>query len=145
MSKPSPRANVPKNNEVIRRRVHTPHERQSHVENDPDHGHEDDYAEPTYAQNKTSSDEFRSNLDGSSFGNAPCRSRLRPDLRLFVLHAAGGHERQSHSGDSNKRLHDLPRWENLSGHFLRLSESHSFCGGEKEETPLGARPGARLP
>jgi len=49
MSKPSPRANVPKNNEVIRRRVHTPHERQSHVENDPDHGHEDDYAEPTYA------------------------------------------------------------------------------------------------
>jgi len=92
--------------------------------------------------NKTSSDEFRSNLDGSSFGNAPCRSRLRPDLRLFVLHAAGGHERQSHSGDSNKRLHDLPRWENLSGHFLRLSESHSFCGGEKEEAPLGARPGS---
>ena len=94
--------------------------------------------------NKTSSGEFRSNLDGSSFGKAPCRSRLRPDLRLFVLHAAGGHERQSHGGDSNKRLHDLPRWENLSGHFLRLSESHSFRG-DQEEAPLRRRPVAGLP
>ena len=32
MGKPSPRSNVPKNNEVIRWRVQTPHERQSHVE-----------------------------------------------------------------------------------------------------------------
>ena len=85
--------------------------------------------------NKTSSGEFRSNLDESSFGRAPCRSRLRPDLRLFVLHAAGGHERQSHSGDNNKQLHDFPRWENLPGHFLRLSESHSVLRGRKRRSP----------
>ena len=95
--------------------------------------------------NKTSSGEFRSNLDELSFGRAPCRSRLRPDLRLFVLHAAGGHERQSHSGDNNKQLHDFPRWENLPGHFLRLSELHSVLRGRKRRSPAQGRPRARLP
>jgi hypothetical protein len=42
-----------------------------------------------------------------------------------MLHAAGSHERQSHSSDESKRLHDLPRWENLSAHFLTLSESQA--------------------
>ncbi len=77
--------------------------------------------------NRTSFGRFcRSYLNGSGFGHASGCSRLRPDPRLFMLHAAGGHERQSHSGDNNKRLHDLPRWENLSGHFLTLSESGAF-------------------
>ena len=76
-------------------------------------------------------------LDKSRFGHASGGSRLRTDLRLFMLHAAGGHDRQSHSGDNNERLHAFPRWENLSGHFLRLSESHSFCGGEKKKPRSG--------
>jgi hypothetical protein len=45
-------------------------------------------------------------LDESRFGHASGGSRLRPDLRLFVLHAAASHDRQSHSGDNNKRLHE---------------------------------------
>ena len=75
--------------------------------------------------NRTSFGRFfcRLYLNGSGFGHTSGCSRLRPDPRLFVLHAAGGDERQSHSGDYNERLHDLPRWENLSGHFLTLSES----------------------
>jgi hypothetical protein len=65
-------------------------------------------------------------LNGSGFGHASGGSPLRPaDLRLLMLHAAGGHKRQSHCGDKSKRLHDLPRWENLSGHFLTLSESQA--------------------
>ena len=77
--------------------------------------------------NRTAFGRFcRSYLNGSGFGHTSGCSRLRPDPRLFMLHAAGGHERQSHSGDNNKRLHDLPRWENLSGHFLTLSESGAF-------------------
>ena len=45
-------------------------------------------------------------LDESRFGHASGGSRLRPDLRLFVLHAAASHDRQSYSGDNNKRLHE---------------------------------------
>jgi hypothetical protein len=52
-----------------------------------------------------------------------------------MLYAAGGHKRQSHSGDKSKRLHDLPRWENLSGHCLTLSESQAGL-----QRPLGTTP-----
>jgi hypothetical protein len=40
---------------------------------------------------------------------------LRPDPRLFVLHAAGGDERQSRSGDYSERLHDLPHGKTYQG------------------------------
>lgn len=68
----------------------------------------------------------RSNLDGFRSWNAAGCPRLRSANRRLLVHAAGAHDRQSHSGDNNKRLHDLPRWENLSGHFLTLSESQQF-------------------
>jgi len=86
--------------------------------------------------NGTSLDGFcRSYLDESGFRHASACTRLRPaDPRLLMLHAAGGHQRQSHSGDKSKRLHDLPRWENLTGHFLTLGES---LGGNRL---LGATP-----
>ena len=41
------------------------------------------------------------------------------------MHAAGGQERQRHCSDKSKQLHDLPRWENLSGQFLTFSESQA--------------------
>jgi hypothetical protein len=77
-------------------------------------------------------------LNESGFGHASGCSRLRPDLRLLMLHAAGAHERQRHSGDKSKRLHDLPRGENLSGYFLTLSKSQSGLDRPLEATPWSA-------
>jgi hypothetical protein len=75
----------------------------------------------------------RSNLDGFRFWNASSCSRLRY-RRLFV-HASGAHERQSHRGDNSNRLHDFPRWENLSAHFLTLSESQVGLEGLLKDDP----------
>jgi hypothetical protein len=44
---------------------------------------------------------------------------------ICVCSAATDHQRQSHSGDKSERLHDFPRRENLSGHFLTLGESRN--------------------
>jgi hypothetical protein len=81
----------------------------SNVEDDPDHCHQDNHAEPsdTHKQNML---RRRSYLHGSSFGHGSCRSRFRSaDLQLFMLHAAGSHERQSNSSDESQRLYDFPR------------------------------------
>jgi hypothetical protein len=77
-------------------------------------------------------------LDGFSSRNASGRSRLRSANRRLV-YAASSHDRQSHRGDNSKRLHDLPRWENPSGHFLTLSESQAGLNRLSQAAPW--RPG----
>jgi hypothetical protein len=76
----------------------------SNVEDDPDHGHKYDYAEPSYVHEQNTFPQSRalvSDLDEASSVNVTIITSLRPADRWLRGHAARGYERQrcnSHEG-----------------------------------------------